>query len=105
VVEAPPPEPVHVAAAAPAELSSAETAVRAAPDDPPPPVAIESPRPRRGAGKRPKGRVRRGVAPLPSEGEPAWATSSPPATQGALAIGPTTSALEPIQPERPRIET
>jgi formylglycine-generating enzyme required for sulfatase activity len=77
-----------------------------APAPPLQPMALDQPRPRRGAGKRtPRGRVRRGVAPLPSEGDPAWASSPPPATEGALAIGPTTSALEPIRPETPRIET
>jgi formylglycine-generating enzyme required for sulfatase activity len=105
-VETPPePEVIRVAAAASMELHSAETAVRPAPAEPPASV-IEPPRPRRGAGKRsPKGRTRRSGAPLPSGGDPAWASDAPPATEGALAIGPATSALEPIQPETPRIET
>ena len=82
------------------ELLTAETVVRAAPTDPEP-----KDRPRRGAGKRKdkhKGRGRRSMPPggVP---DPEWASSTPP-TEGALAIGPTTPALEPIQPEA-RIET
>src|SRR5205085_10979712 len=75
-------------------------------EEPPPPM--DAPRPRRGAGKRGNlNRPRRssGVAPLPSEGDPAWAAAPAPATEGAVAIGPTTSALEPIEPERPRVDS
>ncbi|MGZ6144322.1 MAG: SUMF1/EgtB/PvdO family nonheme iron enzyme, partial [Myxococcales bacterium] len=83
------------------ELLTAETAVRAAPTQPDP-----KDRPRRGRGsrgkERNKGRGRRS-APPGGVPDPEWATSTPP-TEGALAIGPTTPALQPIQPEV-RIET
>jgi hypothetical protein len=54
-------------------------------------------------GKKSKGlRARRPATALPSESDPAWASPAPPATEGALAIGPTTPALAPIAPEHPR---
>ena len=90
VVEPPSAELQQIAASVGAtpELLTADTAVRAAPVQPEP-----QDRPRRGAGKRLKGRGRR-----PAVSDPAWADSAPP-TEGAVAIGPTTPALEPIQPE------
>jgi len=63
---------------------------------PPPPP---EPEPRHLAGKRAQGRGRRAGV-----GDPSWENSAPPA-EGAVAIGPTTPALEPIQPEKPRVET
>ena len=85
------------------ELLTAETAVRAAPERPEqgePPAGTRPPRrgaPKRGRDKL-KGRIRR----APSASDPAWTSGAP--TEGAVAIGPTTVALEPIQPERPQME-
>ena len=110
-------ELLQVAAAlgAAPELLTAETAVRAAPSRPEPPgeAAGEKDRPRRGAGKRSKekhARGRRRTLPPGAPGtdlaaDPAWASSAPPPTEGALAIGPATSALSPIEPDLPRLDT
>ena len=84
------------------ELLTADTVVRPAPTQPEP-----KDRPRRGVGKRGKdkhkGRGRRTMPPG-AVADPEWTQSTPP-TEGAIAIGPTTPALEPIQPEVPQIET
>jgi serine/threonine protein kinase/formylglycine-generating enzyme required for sulfatase activity len=101
-----PPAPVSSLVLAPVPQAPVEAPPAGVPAEPLQPMALDQPRPRRGVGKRtPRGRVRRSGAPLASEGDPAWGSSSPPATEGALAIGPTTSALEPLRPETPRIET
>ena len=84
--------------------SSAETQVRATPPEtnhaseasekavPRGDFAEGSSRPRRGAGKRNKQEKRRGRR---GAADPAWTT----ATEGALATGPATSALQPLRPE------
>lgn len=96
---------VAAAVGATPELLTAETVVRSAPEESEPsePSDVSRPdRPRRGAGKRGKdkhkGRGRRSVAP-PAANDPAWTT------EAAVAIGPTTSALQPIPAERPQVLT
>lgn len=101
---------VAASVGATAELLTAETAVRQPPSRPETaePQSDEKDRPRRGAGKRKHGKGRRRTLPPGAAGadvaDPDWNSSAPP-TEGALAIGPTTPALERIEPDVPRIET
>ena len=102
------------------ELLTADTAVRAAPQPPASrgeaaalpahdtastDASADSDRPRRGAGKRSKDRHSKPPRPRRSTPpEPAWtsgtaAVASTPATEGALATGPATSALHRLERE------
>jgi serine/threonine protein kinase/formylglycine-generating enzyme required for sulfatase activity len=94
------------------QLLTAETAVRPAASDPESSESADvKDRPRRGVGRRGKeklGKGRRRALPqgaaATGSSDPAWTSSASP-TEGALAIGPTTPALERIEPDVRRIET
>ncbi len=101
-----PPPPYEPSMPPPRPLHHAEPAAPAAPEIAPPAAAVEEQvapengegpglkdRPRRGVGKRGKGRIRRTQS--GAAADPAWAAGVP--TEAAVAIGPTTPSFKAIQ--------